>query len=100
VIFLDAPGVWVVRGLEHDLTAEAHTIGQALRSITRFLVAHVELLGLRSGRDLTSATDSLLLGYSGVSAVDHGLLDRLCRLSLLRLACIHRMSTLVSMATT
>jgi len=42
VIFLDAPGVWVVRGLEHDLTAEAHTIGQALRSITRFLVAHVE----------------------------------------------------------
>ena len=42
VIFLDAPGVWVVRGLEHDLTAEAQTIGQALRSITRFLVAHVE----------------------------------------------------------
>ena len=42
VIFLDAPGVWVVRGLEHDLTAEAPTIGQALRSITRFLVAHVE----------------------------------------------------------
>lgn len=64
------------------------------------LVAHVELLGLRSGRDLTSATDPLLLGYSGVSAVDHGLLDRLRRLSLLRLACIHRMPTLVSMATT
>jgi hypothetical protein len=45
VIFLDAPGVWVVRGLEHDLTAEAPTIGQALRSITRFLVAHVEFDG-------------------------------------------------------
>lgn len=42
VIFLDAPGVWVVRGLEHDLTAEAHTIGQALRSITRLLLAHAE----------------------------------------------------------
>jgi hypothetical protein len=42
VIFLDAPGVWVVRGLEHDLTAEANTIGQALRSITRLLLAHAE----------------------------------------------------------
>jgi hypothetical protein len=42
VIFLDAPGVWVVRGLEHDLSAEAHTIGQALRSITRLLLAHAE----------------------------------------------------------
>jgi hypothetical protein len=42
VIFLDAPGIWVVRGLEHDLTAEAQTIGQALRSIMRLLVAHAE----------------------------------------------------------
>ena len=42
VIFLDAPGIWMVRGLEHDLTAEAHTIGQALRSIMRLLVAHAE----------------------------------------------------------
>jgi hypothetical protein len=42
VIFLDAPGRWVVRGLEHDLTAEAHTIGQAVRSVTRLVLAHVE----------------------------------------------------------
>jgi hypothetical protein len=42
VIFLDAPGLWVVRGLEHDLTAEAHTIGQAMRSVTRMLLAHAE----------------------------------------------------------
>lgn len=42
VIFLDAPGIWVVRGLEHDLTAEADTIGQALRTIMRLLVAHAE----------------------------------------------------------
>jgi hypothetical protein len=42
VIFLDAPGLWVVRGLEHDLTAEAHTIGQALRSVTRLVLAHAE----------------------------------------------------------
>ncbi|MGI9119553.1 MAG: phosphotransferase family protein [Acidimicrobiales bacterium] len=64
------------------------------------LVAHLELLGLRSGRSLTPATDALLEGYSGVSAVDRGLLVRLRRLSLLRLACIHRMPVLVSMATT
>lgn len=42
VIFLDAPGLWVVRGLEHDLTAEAHTIGQAVRSVTRLVLAHAE----------------------------------------------------------
>jgi len=42
VIFLDGPGLWVARGIEHDLTAEAHTIGQALRSATRLVVAHAE----------------------------------------------------------
>jgi hypothetical protein len=42
VIFLDGPGLWVARGLEHDLTAEAHTIGQALRSAARALMAHAD----------------------------------------------------------
>jgi hypothetical protein len=42
VIFLDGPGLWVARGLEHDLTAEAHTIGQALRSAARLVIAHAE----------------------------------------------------------
>src|SRR5436190_11425125 len=42
VIFLDGPGLWVARGLEHDLTAEAHTIGQALRSVVRLVSAHAE----------------------------------------------------------
>ena len=42
VIFLDGPGLWVARGLEHDLTAEAHTIGQALRSAARLVTAHAD----------------------------------------------------------
>ena len=42
VIFLDGPGLWVARGLEHDLTAEAHTIGQALRSAAGLVSAHAE----------------------------------------------------------
>jgi hypothetical protein len=42
VIFLDGPNLWVARGLEHDLTAEAHTIGQALRSAARIVIAHAE----------------------------------------------------------
>jgi hypothetical protein len=42
VIFLDGPGLWVARGLEHDLTAEANTIGQALRSAARLVIAHAE----------------------------------------------------------
>jgi len=42
VIFQDAPGLWLVRGLEHDLAAEARTIGQAVRSILRLVQAHTE----------------------------------------------------------
>jgi len=42
VIFQDAPGLWVIRGLEHDLEAEARTIGQAVRSIARLVQAHTE----------------------------------------------------------
>jgi hypothetical protein len=42
VIFQDAPGLWVIRGLEHDLAAEARTIGQAVRSIARLVQAHTE----------------------------------------------------------
>ncbi len=40
VIFPDAPGVWIVRGLEHDLGAEARTIGEAVRAAMRFVEAH------------------------------------------------------------
>src|SRR4051812_25942350 len=39
VLFLDAPGLWVARGLEHDLIAEAPSIGQALRSVMRLVTA-------------------------------------------------------------
>jgi len=42
VIFPDAPGVWIVRGLEHDLGAEARTIGEAVRRAMRFVQAHTE----------------------------------------------------------
>lgn len=40
VIFPHAPGVWIVRGLEHDLGAEARTIGEAVRAAMRFVEAH------------------------------------------------------------
>ncbi|HEX3701798.1 MAG TPA: hypothetical protein VHU82_00610 [Vicinamibacterales bacterium] len=41
VIFQEAPGLWLARGLEHDLTAEAATIGQALRAVLRIVQAHI-----------------------------------------------------------
>ncbi len=63
------------------------------------LLAHLELLGVRSGMNLTLAGEALLHGYVGVAPVDPVLLDRVRRLSLLRLACIHRKPLLVSMAT-
>jgi hypothetical protein len=40
LIFQDAPGMWLVRGIEHDLGAEAATIGEAVRSAMRFVEAH------------------------------------------------------------
>jgi aminoglycoside phosphotransferase (APT) family kinase protein len=52
------------------------------------LLAHLELLELRSGRDLGAAVEALLRGY-GWQSLDSPLLDRCRRLSLLRLACIH-----------
>jgi hypothetical protein len=60
------------------------------------LVAHVELLSLRSGSDLGAMTEELLAGYvrSGAS-LDGGLLDRCRRLARLRLGCIHKEPALI-----
>lgn len=58
------------------------------------LVAHIELLELRSGRDLGPTLEALLGGY-GVDSLDAALLDRCHRLARLRLACIHGLPELV-----
>lgn len=54
------------------------------------LLAHVDLLSLRSGRDLAEMLEGIVLGYEGFGAsLDDELLDRCRRLARLRLACIH-----------
>ena len=40
VIFQEAPGLWLVRGLEHDVVAEARTIGEVVRAVVRMVQAH------------------------------------------------------------
>jgi len=40
VIFQEEPGLWIVRGLEHDVSAQARTIGEAIRAAMRFVGAH------------------------------------------------------------
>lgn len=40
VIFQDAPGLWLARALEHDLSAEARTIGEGVRALLRLVEAH------------------------------------------------------------
>jgi hypothetical protein len=63
------------------------------------LCAHLELLGLRRGRDLTPVEWLLLEGYASAGPpLDRSLLDGCRRLALLRLACIHRDETLVERA--
>src|SRR5262245_14864672 len=40
VLYQDTPGVWIGRGIEHDLTAEGRTIGETVRAILRLVDAH------------------------------------------------------------
>ena len=42
VVFQDAPGHWHAHGLEHDLSADGSTIGQALRSLARTMQVHAD----------------------------------------------------------
>lgn len=58
------------------------------------LVAHIELLELRRGRDLGATVEALLGGY-GLDSLDPALFDRCRRVALLRLACIHGLPELV-----
>jgi hypothetical protein len=54
------------------------------------LLAHIDLLTLRSGRDLAEMREEIGLGYEGFGEnLDEELLDRCRRLARLRLACIH-----------
>jgi hypothetical protein len=40
VVYQDTPGVWVGRGIEHDLTAEGRSIGETVRALLRMIQAH------------------------------------------------------------
>jgi Ser/Thr protein kinase RdoA (MazF antagonist) len=63
------------------------------------LLAHVDLLARRTARDLSPMQEALVWGYrSGSGGLDPKLLDRCRRLTLLRLACIHREPALVDLA--
>lgn len=60
------------------------------------LLAHIELLSLRSGRDVSGMCDELLAGYAHAGApIDGELVDRCRRLARLRLACIHHEPQLI-----
>lgn len=53
------------------------------------LLAHLDLLELRTGRDLTAPRSAFLDGYESVASLDPELLARCRTLTRLRLACIH-----------
>jgi Phosphotransferase enzyme family len=54
------------------------------------LLAHADLLSLRSGRDLHEMREEIVLGYEGFGeCLDRDLLDRCWRLARLRLACVN-----------
>jgi Ser/Thr protein kinase RdoA (MazF antagonist) len=60
------------------------------------LVAHLDLLELRAGRDLDAPRTAFLDGYGSVAKLQHELLERCRTLSRLRLACIHEEPRLAS----
>jgi Ser/Thr protein kinase RdoA (MazF antagonist) len=53
------------------------------------LVAHLDLLELRTSRSLASSKEAWIEGYEDVGTLDPDLLDRCRTLARLRLACIH-----------
>jgi hypothetical protein len=54
------------------------------------LLAHIDLLSLQLGRDLSETCEEIVLGYEGFGdPLDDDLLDRCRRLARLRLACVH-----------
>jgi Phosphotransferase enzyme family len=106
----DLAGPWESVGVVHrDLYEEQVLLGDRIGLIdlddaalgppeldVGNLVAHVDLLALRSGRDLEAMTEELLAGYAGSGAsLDDELLDRCRLLSRLRLGCIHDEPTLI-----
>jgi hypothetical protein len=40
VVLQETPGIWLVRGLEHDVSVEARSIGGALRAAVGLVAAH------------------------------------------------------------
>jgi Ser/Thr protein kinase RdoA (MazF antagonist) len=61
------------------------------------LLAHIDLLSLRSGCDLAEMREEIVLGYEGFGEyLDEELLDRCRRLARLRLACIHDVPALTN----
>ena len=97
-------GEWAIATVVHrDLYEEQILLGQRVGLIdlddaalgppeldVGNLLAHIELLEVRTGGSLAPAVDALLSGY-GPDSLDQALLDRCRRLTLLRLACIHRL---------
>jgi hypothetical protein len=41
VVYQEVPGIWVGRGIEHDVSAEGRTIGETVRAILRMINAHI-----------------------------------------------------------
>ncbi len=62
------------------------------------LLAHLDLLELRAGHDLSAARSAFLSGYESVSELDPELLERCRLLARLRLACIHAEALLLEAA--
>ena len=68
VVVQEAPGVWLVRGLEHDVVVEGRSIGVAVREAIKVVRAHTAF-------DMRHDLDAVV----GVSARATELLARLWR---------------------
>jgi hypothetical protein len=40
VLYQEVPGLWVGRGIEHDITAEGRSIGEVVRALLQVVRAH------------------------------------------------------------
>ena len=62
VLLQETPGVWLVRGLEHDVSVEARSIGEAMRAAVGLVEAHAAF-DRRHGLSPLSAFPTAPQGY-------------------------------------
>jgi hypothetical protein len=71
VVYQETPGIWVGRGIEHDVTAEGRTIGETVRAVLRMVHAHAAFDARHDRPPLSAFRAAPQLYWNAFSAGTH-----------------------------